>query len=92
LAKQAAALYYDCFQRLHDTYAKDWAHYSYLADLFVSEAPSGSRLRVIKTDTVVEDGANDLAGSTAYADVRQAALLLRKTAQREINEFQSSPP
>lgn len=47
---------------------------------------------MIKTDTVVEDGANDLAGSTAYADVRQAALLLRKTAQREINDFQSSPP
>jgi hypothetical protein len=101
LAKQAAELYYDCYQQLGAGYAKDWARYFYLSLLGESTTvPTtddyskavASYWETVKVDMVVTDGANELAAATTYSDVREAALKLRASYRSELNDLRSKPP
>jgi hypothetical protein len=90
LAKEAAGLYYDCYQRLNDPYPRDMAHYEYLAFLSVSALPNDDS-QTIQTLTIAAHGANELAASTPFSDVRKQALWLRDNCRDELKTF-SSPP
>src|ERR1700722_13651580 len=66
IVKNAATLYYVCFQRLSDPYNRDWANYRYLNMLEFSAACNDTGLQTI-TDSL--DGATQLAETTTFADV-----------------------
>lgn len=91
LAKKAATLYYDCFQQLNDAYARDWAHFEYLRFLSLAP-PADDETKTVQTLTIVGDGANELAGSTQFSDVRKAALWLRDNVRDELSHLAGSSP
>lgn len=92
LRAQAASLYYACYHRLSDPHARDLAHVSYLQSLSQSIAPSERRDKMIETYTLVVNGAGDLATSTAFPDVRKAALFTQSEATRMLNQLESGSP
>lgn len=92
LEKRAASLFYDCYNKLSDPHARDLAHVFYLQSLSQSIAPSEHRNKMIETYTRVVTGAGDLATSTAFPDVRKAALFTQSEATRMLNQLESGSP
>jgi|HubBroStandDraft_2_1064218.scaffolds.fasta_scaffold12923_3 hypothetical protein len=90
LAKKTAALYYDCYQQLSDAYTRDWAHFQYL--IYLSNSPpTTDNDKTIQVLTIVGDGANQLAGSTQFTDVRKAALWLRDNVRNQVTHLELTP-
>lgn len=83
LAKRAAELYYDCSHDLNEPYARDWTRFSYLLMLSVS-VPADDESRLLSVLSIVSDGANELAASTSFPDVRKKALWLRDNVRAEL--------
>jgi hypothetical protein len=92
LEKRAASLYHDCYNRLHDPHARDLAHVFYLQSLSQSISPSDHRDKMIEIYTLVVTGAGDLATSTAFPDVRKAALFTQSEATRMLDQLESGSP
>jgi hypothetical protein len=92
LEKRAASLYYDCYHQLSDPHARDLAHLSYLQSLSRSISPSERRGAMIEVYTLIVNGAGDLAASTAFPDVRKAALFMQSEATRMLNQLESASP
>lgn len=92
LEKRTASLYYACYHHLSDPYARDLAHLSYLQSSFQSISPSDHRDNMIEVYTRVVTGAGDLATSTAFPDVRKAALFTQSEATRMLDQLQSGSP
>jgi hypothetical protein len=92
LEKRAASLYRDCYNQLSDPYARDLAHLSYLRALSQSIPPSEHRDKMIDAYTLVVNGAGDLATTTAYPDVRKAALFTQSEATRMLDQLESGSP
>jgi hypothetical protein len=78
LSKQAATLYYDCYQQLKDPHTRDLAHLSYLEALGFSAQENDSGLQAI---SVAIAGTKDLATATKFDDVREFALKLLKVSE-----------
>jgi hypothetical protein len=92
LEKRAATLYHECYSQLSDPYARDFALVSYLRSLSLSISPSEHRDKMIKIYTLVVTGAGDLATSTAFPDVRKAALFTQSEATRMLDQLESGTP
>lgn len=90
LAKEAAGLYYDCYQKLSDPYTRDWAHLEYVSFLSTSAQPNDTA-QLIRTLTIAADGANELAASTSVSEVRKQALLIRDSCRDELNHLSGRP-
>ena len=88
LAKEAAALYYDCYRTLSDPYARDWAHEFYLTDLSLSAQTSEQMIDVLN---VVISGSNNLAASTHFDDVRAAAIKVRDSSRALLRRLTGNP-
>jgi hypothetical protein len=92
LEKRAASLYHECYGQLSDPYARDFAHVFYLRSLSQSISPSEHRDKMIAAYTLVVTGAGDLATSTAFPDVRKAALFTQSEATRMLDQLESGTP
>jgi hypothetical protein len=92
LARQAAQVFYDCYQNLANPYQRDYAHLTYLYQMLFSVNPANAGYSAQQALGIVEQGANDLAADTQYSDVRDGALKLRKVAQSMLNVLSSPQP
>lgn len=91
LAREAAGLYLDCYHTLTNPYAHDNADFAYLVCLMHSVPPNEGD-RFFRMALIVHDGANELAASTNFADVRRLALRLRDTAKKLLGTFPVPAP
>jgi hypothetical protein len=95
LFAKAAAAFYDCSGTLKDHYARDWARYFYLDNLIESARPPSQNAETNDADRqiflTVKDGAEVLAGSTTFTDVRDAAHKLFSGANQALYTFSVVP-